>query len=82
MRVSTLSNSADVGQTSELEEIYRTVEAQVRVELGELFDVVVFLRGLRSRCSDDRGEKTRLADSESLKKLLDSLSPPKPPSVS
>ncbi|MGF6176766.1 hypothetical protein [Ensifer sp. 4252] len=80
-RVSTLSGSVDAGEAAELEEIYRTIEAQVRVEIGELADVALFLRGLRSKCGDDRGEK-HLADNESLKKLLSSLSPPKPPSVS
>ncbi|OCP38608.1 hypothetical protein [Ensifer sp. LC163] len=81
-KVSALSASVDADEASELDEIYRTIEAQVRVEVGELCDVALFLRGLRSRCSDDRGEKEHLADSESLKKLLGSLSPPKPPSVS
>ncbi|WP_457583565.1 hypothetical protein [Ensifer canadensis] len=80
-RVSTLSGAGDAGEAAELEEIYRTIEAQVRVEIGELADVALFLRGLRSRCGDDRGEK-HLPDNESLKKLLRSLSPPKPPSVS
>ncbi len=81
-RVSALSGSASADEALELEEIYRTIQAQVRVEVGELSDVAVFLRSLRERCSDDRGDKAHLADSESLKSFLQSLSPPKPPSVS
>lgn len=81
-RVSALSGSASADEALKLEEIYRTIQAQVRVEVGELSDVAIFLRSLRERCGDDRGEKAHLADSESLKSLLRSLSPPKPPSVS
>ncbi len=82
MKASALSGAGSDAGAAELEEIYSTIEAQVRVEIGELYDVAVFLRSLRSRCSDDRGEKALLADNESLKSLLASLSPPKPPSVS
>ncbi|WP_312362503.1 hypothetical protein [Ensifer sp.] len=82
MKASALSGAGSDAGAAELEEIYATIEAQVRVEIGELYDVAVFLRSLRSRCSDDRGEKALLADNESLKSLLASLSPPKPPSVS
>lgn len=81
-RVSEVSADDSPDQISELEEIYRTIEAQVRVEIGELWDVAVFLRSLRSKFGDDRGEKMHLADSESLQSLLDFISPPKPPPAS
>lgn len=79
--VSALSVAVDAEKAAELDEIYRTIEAQTRMEIGELCDVAFFLRDLRSRCGDDRGDQKHLADNERLRRLLGSLAPSKPPSV-